>query len=159
MNPLHCASRFSPKWAPRPTNRFGHVWLRATLVFIVMAAAANSALARSPLVSVSVFPSSITNQGEEAIYTFTLSAPAPRKMSVKFVMLGSAWPNNYALVGNFHSGGIVIPAGETSATVTLHTLGGGPGPRIETAVLNLLNGQRYHLGAPDHAQLDIKNLP
>jgi hypothetical protein len=127
---------------------------------MVMAAAASSALARSPLVSVSVFPTSITNEGEEAIYTFTLSAPAPRKMSVNFVMLGSAWPNDYALVGNFHSGGVVIPAGQTSATVTLHTLGGGgPDPRIQTAVLNLLNGQRYHLGAPDHALLNIKNLP
>jgi hypothetical protein len=26
-------------------------------------------------------------------------------------------------------------------------------------ILNLLNGQRYHLGAPDHAQLHIHNLP
>jgi hypothetical protein len=110
-------------------------------------------------VSVSVWPPKITNEGEEAIYTFTLSSPAPRKMSINFVMTGTAGLNEYALVGNFNSGRVVIPAGQTSASIILHTFDDDPNPRIETAVLNLLNGQRYHLGSPDHAELRIENLP
>jgi hypothetical protein len=160
MKLLPPPNRFSPEPSAVRKNHFGqHLRLRAALVFMLIAAAASSAIAGSPRVSVSVFPGSITNEGQEATYTFTLSSPAPRKMSINFVMTGTAGFNEYALVGNFKSGRVVIPAGQMSASITLHTFDDDPNPVEETAILNLLNGQRYHLGAPDHAQLNIHNLP
>jgi hypothetical protein len=160
MNLPPLPQRFPPKLAALPKNHFGqHARLRAALLFMVFAAVTSSALAKSPLVSVSVFPTTITNEGQDATFTFTLSSPAPRKISVNFVLTATPGFDDFVLVGNFNSGRVVIPAGQTSASITLHTFVADFNPTIDTVVLNLVNGQRYHLGAPDHAQLHIHNLP
>ena len=153
-------NRFSPEPSAVPKNHFGQrVRLRAAFVFIVFVVATSSALAKGPLVSVSVFPTSITNEGQDATFTFTLSSPAQRKISVAFALTGTPGFDDFVLVGDFNSGRVVIPAGQMSASITLHTFVADFQPAMDTVILNLLNGQRYHLGAPDHAQLHIHNLP
>ena len=124
-------------------------------VFLLLAA--GNILAGSPLVSVSSSPFSITNENEEATYTLTLSAPAARNVGVTFVMTGTAIPGfDYVLLGVFNKfGQIVIPAGQSSATVTLHTLPDEGYPAREIATLNVLNGSRYHIGSPSHADVII----
>jgi hypothetical protein len=160
MNPLPPLRCFSPARNAFPKNHFGqHARLRAVFVFIVLVVATSSALAKSPLVSVSVFPTSITNEGQNATFTFTLSSPAQRKISVGFVLTGTPGFNDFVFVGDFNSGRVVIPAGQMSASITLHSFVADFQPPIDTVILNLVNGQRYHLGAPDHAQLHIHNLP
>jgi hypothetical protein len=129
---------------------------KISLCFLSLLAAGNL-FAGSPLVSVSASPFSITNENEEATYTLTLSAPATRNVSVAFFMTGSAVPGfDYILLGNFNkSGQVVIPAGQSSATVTLHTLPDEGYPAREIATLNVLNAARYHIGSPSRADVII----
>jgi hypothetical protein len=131
------------------------------LASFIAVSLAGSALAGSPLVSVSAPPGFITNDGQEAVYTLTLSAPASRNIGLNFVMTGSALQGfEYVLLGQFNkTGQIVIPAGQTSATVTLHTLSDDPTLFQEIATLNILNGTRYHIGFPNHASIRIRTAP
>ena len=122
---------------------------------------ASQLLGGSPLVSISSSGSPITNENQEATYTVNLSPPAPRNIGVAFVMTGSAVQGfDYILLGNFNkSGQILIPAGQASVTVTLHTVPDEGFPAREIATLNLLNGARYHLGSPRHADIVIQPQP
>jgi hypothetical protein len=119
--------------------------------------AAGHLFAGSPLVSVSASPFPITNENEEATYTLTLSAPSSRNVGVAFVMSGTAIQGfDYVLIGNFNrSGQVLIPAGQTSATVTLHTLPDDGFPAREIATFNVINAARYHIGSPSHANVII----
>lgn len=131
------------------------------LICILGLLVASNGLAGSPLVSVSSSPSPITNENEEATYTLNLSAPAPRNIGVAFVMTGSAVQGfDYVLIGAFNkSGQVVIPAGQLSATVTLHTLADDGYPAQEIATFNVINGARYHIGSPGHANIVIRPQP
>ena len=142
---------------PTPTKRQTAIALACFLVLTL----AQSALAGSPRVSVSAPSGFITNESQEATYTLTLSAPSPRPMGVNFVMTGSAVQGfDYILLGTFsNTGQVVIPAGQTSATVTLHTLPDDGYPFQEIATLNILNGSRYHIGSPNHASIFIRPQP
>ncbi len=125
-------------------------------------ALATSSFAGGPSISVTVAPQTVTNEGEEATLTFTLSAPASRKIAMSFFLSGGAsLGSDYVLIGNFNkSGQLIIPAGQTSVTVTLYTLvediedGGG----IELAALDILDGPRYRVGSPSQAIVHIHNL-
>ncbi len=122
------------------------------------------ALGGTPTITVSAFPTTITNEGEEATFTLTISPPSSRQLAVSFMMGGSAAQNSdYVLIGNFNkSGQLIIPSGQSSTTVTLHSLleeGGDDGPNSsETAVFNLLKGKRYQVGTPNSATVTIQNL-
>lgn len=133
----------------------------ARLIPIFSFLVASQLLAGPPLASVSSSGSPITNESQEATYTVNLSAAASRNVGVAFVMTGSALPGfDYVLLGNFNkSGQILIPAGQTSATVTLHTLPDEGFPAREIATLNILNGSRYHIGSPRHADIVIHPQP
>jgi hypothetical protein len=122
---------------------------------------ATSAIAGSPRVSVTAPSSFITNESQEAVYTLTLSAPSSQNVAVTFVMTGSAIQGfDYLLIGNFsNTGQVVIPAGQTSATVTLHTIPDDGNPFQEIATFNVLNGRRYHIGFPNHASIRIRPQP
>jgi hypothetical protein len=131
------------------------------LVSFIAVSLAGSALAGSPRVSVSAPPGFITNESQEAVYTLTLSAPASRNIGVNFVMTGSALQGfDYILLGTFNNTGqVVIPAGHTSATITLHTISDDGNPFQEIAIFNILNGTRYHIGFPNHASIRIRPQP
>jgi hypothetical protein len=116
-----------------------------------------------PLVSVSVSPSVVDREAlQPAQFTVHLSAPAGRDIGVAFYMSGNArFGFDYTLSGNFsNSGQIVIPAGQTSATVTLH-------PRTldarflrENAMMTLvhdtLSVHTYRLGSPTRANVILE---
>jgi len=116
-----------------------------------------------PLVSVSVSPSAVDREIlQPAQFTIHLSAPASRDIGVVFYMSGNArFGFDYTLSGNFsNSGQIIIPAGHTSATVTLH-------PRTldarflrENALMNLvhdtLSVHTYRLGSPARANVILE---
>lgn len=131
------------------------------ICFLLAISLAGHAFAGSPLVSVSAPPGYITNESQDSVYTLTLSAPASRNIAVNFVMTGSAVQGfEYTLIGPFnHTGQIVIPAGQSSAIVTLHTLPDDPTQFQEIATLNILNGTRYHIGSPNHASIRIRTQP
>jgi hypothetical protein len=131
------------------------------LICFLTVSLAGGALAGSPLVSVSALPGLITNEGQEAVYTLSLSAPSSRNIGVNFVMTGNALDGyQYILFGRFNNTGqVVIPAGQTSATITLHTFSVDPPLFQLTAILNILNGTRYHIGFPNSATVRIRGLP
>jgi hypothetical protein len=112
-----------------------------------------------PAISVSVFPSTITNEGEDATYTLTLSSPATRRIAVNFTMLGTAtFGRDYVLTGNFNSGRVLIPVGESSVTVVLHSFDDDMFVPQESAIFTILGGNRYKVGSPNHAKVEINNL-
>ncbi len=112
-----------------------------------------------PTITVSVSPSTVSNVGEDAVYTLALSTPTSKKIQVNFLIRGTATPgSDYFLLGNFNQfGQIVIPTGQSSATVTLHTQDDDGGRRSETATFNLLGGDAYHVGRPASATVTILN--
>ena len=116
-----------------------------------------------PLVSLTVSPSVIDREAlQPAQFTLSLSAPASRDIGVVFFMSGTArFGFDYTLSGNFSNGGmIVIPAGQTSATVTLHPRLLDARFRRENAMMNLvhdtLSVHTYRLGAPTRANVILE---
>lgn len=119
--------------------------------------------AAPPLVSVNVAPSVVNRElMQPGQFTINLSAPAPRDIGIVFYMSGNArFGFDYTLSGNFsRSGAIIVPAGQTSVTVTLN-------PRIldarfvqENAVMNLvhdtLSVHTYRLGSPTRASVILE---
>jgi len=142
------------------SHRFGfvlHHTARAAFILLLLLLA-NRASAGTPIVNVSVSPSPITSAYDNAVFTVTLSEPTPRGISIAYFMSGGARSgSDYVLIGNFDQRGhIVIPAGQTSGMVTLHTLFKDPSlPQLQ-ATLNLLHGAHYRLGSPKRAQVDIE---
>ena len=132
--------------------------LARALCMVLLLSVIGHLSAATPVVSVAVSESPITSAYENAVFTVTLSEPAPRAIGVAFFMSGGAMSgSDYLLFGNFDGRGhIVIPAGETSAAVTLHTLFKDPSQPQLQATLNLLHGGHYRLGSPRHAQLLIE---
>jgi hypothetical protein len=119
------------------------------------------ASARAQSVSVSVSPSTITNEGDESSVTLTVSPPASRPINVNLVLTGTAaLGSDFVLIGNFNrSHQVVIPAGQPTATVTLHSIYDDDGAFNEFVVFNVIGGKRYRVGSPSHAQVTIENKP
>jgi hypothetical protein len=128
------------------------------LALFATAVITTNAWAGGPTISMSVFPAMITNEGQDAAFTLNLSSPTSRKIAVHFVMTGLADFSDYALIGNINFGRVVIPAGQSSATVVLHTLNGQRGPTVATAIFNIFGGDHYRVGHPSNATLKIQNL-
>ena len=129
------------------------------LLGVAMFATALSVHAQS--VSVTASPTTITNDGEETTITLSLSAPASHNIALNFAMTGTATlGSDYVLVGDFNkSAQVVIPVGQSSSMITLHSLFDDDGTRKETAIFNILGGERYRVGFPSRAQVTIENEP
>ena len=131
--------------------------MKTFLISILMAATAATCLA-GPTITVSAAPTAITNSGGEATFTLTLSSPASKKIAVNFGMSGTATEGeDYLLTNNFNQfGQIVIPAGQSSAQVTLHAYDDDQHNVIsETATFNLLGGSGYRVGRPNRATVTL----
>lgn len=131
------------------------------LISILAVVAATTSFASGPSISVSVAPDQITNEGEEAVFTFTLSSPSSRTLFFNLALGGTAVPGrDYSLIGNFNKNDqLVIMPGQTIGTLTLHTFVDEPEGRAqESAIVFLLHGKRYSVGSPDHAKVAIENL-
>ena len=144
--------------APLKSTFFNPIRYSARVAAIVASLLFAGHLSATPEVSVVVSPSPITSAFEDAVFTVTLSAPTPRGAAIAFFMSGAAKAaSDYVLLGNFDGKGrILIPAGETSATVTLHTLFRDPSLPLLDATMNLGHGSHYRLGSPRRAQLLIE---
>ena len=131
-----------------------------TLVCIQTFVSVASASAQS--ISVSAAPSMITNAGDDSTITLTISPPSSKNLSVNFALSGTAaYGADYALTGQFNrSGQVFIPAGQTSATLTLHSFYDDDRPTTEeTVIFRLLSGRKYRVGSPSRTTITIENVP
>ena len=106
----------------------------------------------SPAVSVSASTGSVRSRGT-AVFTITASAPPTTSITVKYAMGGNAiFGKQYSLNGT--SGQVTIPAGASSANVTLSVLRIGKGGK--TATMTLTSGAGYTLSGSTSASLFMK---
>ena len=113
----------------------------------------NPALVPSPMLSVTVAPSRVRSR-RRATYTVSTSIVSPTSaITVNYVMSGSAiLGKNYSLSGP--SGQVTIPAGASSADVTLTVLITPRRPR--TAIMTLTPGAGYTLSGLSSASVSIR---
>src|SRR6267143_1341589 len=91
----------------------------------------------------------------------SVSPPPSRNIAVNLIMTGTAaLGGDYVLIGDFNRAGqVIIPAGQSTSTITLHSLYDDDGRFNETAIANIVGGRRYRVGSPSHAQVTIENKP
>jgi hypothetical protein len=132
-----------------------------SLALVSLAMIATASLASAQTIHVSASPTTITNQGDESTITLTVSPPSFKNLKINFVMTGTAGlGSDYALIGDFSKAAqVLIPAGQSTATVTLHAFGDDDAFPKETAVFNLLGGSGYRVGSPSQVQITIRNAP
>ncbi len=111
--------------------------------------------AQTPTISVSVSPTRIL-EGADATFTVSSSAVVSQSVTVGYVMRGTARPGtDYTLGGT--GGRVTIPAGQRSATVSLHANTDRTRERSETAIMALSSGTGYKLSTITKATLTIQN--
>jgi hypothetical protein len=133
----------------------------STILFFCIAALIAVSSAGAQTISVSASPSVITNAGEESTITLTISPPSSVVLSVQFFLTGTAgYGHDYVLTGEFNRAGqIIVPRGQSTVTVTLHSFYDDDRPGTEeTAIFNLHSGRRYSVGSPSRAQVTIENI-
>jgi hypothetical protein len=97
----------------------------------------------TPTITVSVSPSSVV-EGNDATFTFSSSAVVSHPITVSYSMRGTALNGtDYTLSGM--PGQVILTAGQTSATVTLHSIADHVKERNETAILVPNSGAGYKL--------------
>ena len=123
------------------------------LLSVFVTLSATSSFAGS--ITVTVSPTRITDQGEEAIFNIHVT-PAPLgRRAIPFVMAGTAIQGrDYALFGSLSRGQIVIEPGVTDTPITLHSFDGeGYFRRFATLLLFGSHNPR------NHATVRIENVP
>jgi len=104
-------------------------------------------------VNVSVNPTEIS-EGDAAIYTVTASSTVTRSITVVYAMSGTATNGtDYTLSGTPNH--VTIPAGQSSAAVTLTSVLDQVTEGTETAIMTLQRGRGYKLGRNNEATLSI----
>jgi len=104
-------------------------------------------------VNVSVNPTEIS-EGEIATYTVTASSTVTRSITVDYAMSGTATNGtDYTLSGRPNQ--VRIPAGQSSAVVTLTSQLDQVTEGTETAIMTLQRGRGYKLGRNKEATLSI----
>jgi hypothetical protein len=108
-----------------------------------------------PTVSVSASPSSIAEVGGSGNFVVTLSGAAASNITVAYTVSGSASSGtDYQAL----SGSVVVPAGQTTANITVTPLDDGDGDEIgstPTITVMLQSGSGYHVGSPNNATMTI----
>ena len=147
-------------------NFRGNASRQFTLAIVLIGVLTSTALAR-PSISVSVSPSRITNQGDDAVLTLTASSPPTRRLRVNFFVTGTAiYGLDYQIVDPNQTPAIirtvpqiVFPAGQSSVDVFIHTLVHDTGPHlVDTVQFFIERGRRYRVGNPDQVRVKIENL-
>lgn len=112
-------------------------------------------------ISVSASPSMITNQAEDSTITLTISPPSTRQLTVNVALTGTALNgSDFVVLGSFtRRGQVIIPAGQATQTLTLHSLYDDDGRFSEFVVFNVIGGKHYRIGSPSHARVTIENVP
>jgi hypothetical protein len=119
------------------------------------------------IVGVSVSPGTIDeNQHPQATFTISTSQPVSQDVTVHYAMSGTAdIPVDYVLINgnngnNGKHGHVIITAGHSSASVTLHSFeekDDHSEPRSETAKMTLVNGTGYTVGSNNSATVTIRD--
>jgi hypothetical protein len=110
------------------------------------------------MVTVSASPAQI-HEGSTGTYTVSASSAQSQPLTVFYKMSGTAGTKggDYALSGT--KGQVTIPAGQSSATVTLTSFQdpdeGTEPQKGETAIMTLQGGTNYALGTPSSATVTI----
>jgi hypothetical protein len=106
---------------------------------------------------VSASPTTV-NEGDNATFTFSAS-PVPSQSVTVFYSIGgkATFGTDYTLSGT--PGQVVIPAGQSSATVTLHALTDAMAEGNENAKMKLSKGAGYKRISPKKAIITIINVP
>src|SRR6185436_7400847 len=116
-----------------------------------------------PDVTVAVSPSSVLEDGApNLVYTFTREGSTAAPLTVNFSVGGTATFNtDYTQTGaatfNASSGTVTIPAGSSTATVTLDPTADTTVESNETAILTVTSGASYDVGVPAAASGTITN--
>ena len=102
--------------------------------------------------------SSQIHEGDTATYTVSIATAPSKPLVVHYKMSGTASRGeDYNLSGTF--GQVTIPAGQTSATVTLTSLqdsdNGTTNEKAETAIMTLQPGPGYFSGGSSSATITI----
>ena len=110
--------------------------------------------AQLPTITVTASPGTV-NAGNDASFVISTSqVDSTRPTTVRYTMLGNAaLGSDYSLNGN--GGEIDIPAGTSSARVSLHSFNAPVGRRGKRATLQLLPGTSYRLTIPKKATITI----
>jgi len=107
-------------------------------------------------ITISASPIQI-HEGASATYTVSASAAPSQPLTVLYSRSGTASStSDYTLSGTL--GKVTIPAGQTSASFTLHALSDtdeATEPASETAIMTLQPGTGYALGTPSTATVTI----
>ncbi|MCD0278310.1 putative Ig domain-containing protein [Xanthomonas melonis] len=108
-----------------------------------------------PVASIGVSPASVSEDGAtNLVYTVNLSQAPVSPVSIGFSVGGTATSGtDYAAV----SSPLVIPAGQTSGTITINPTADSTAEPDETVVLTLAAGSGYSIGSPASAIGTILN--
>ena len=108
-----------------------------------------------PSITVSVSPAAVAEDGApNLIYTFTLNQAAFSAISVNYTIGGTAANGtDYATIAS----PLVIPAGNTTGTVTVNPTADATIEADETVTLTLAAGTGYNVGVPNSATGTILN--
>jgi hypothetical protein len=97
-------------------------------------------------------------EGADAVFTFSSSIVLSQSLTVGYTMGGRAQAgSDYTLSGT--SGSVTIGAGQSSVTMTLHSIADHVSERNETVALSLTNGTGYRIPKRAKAALTIMNGP
>src|SRR5262249_36103664 len=112
----------------------------------------------TPTMRVSVSPTSVT-EGSDVTFTVSASSTVSQPVTVSYLMHGTAINGtDYNLTGT--AGQVTIPAGQSFATITLHSIADHVFEKSETAVMALSSGSGYKLPKRGtKASLTILNGP
>jgi Ca2+-binding RTX toxin-like protein len=116
-----------------------------------------------PDVTVAVSPASVLEDGSDnLVYTFTREGVTTSPLTVNFSVGGTAtFSTDYTQTGaatfSASSGTVTIPAGSSTATVTLDPTADTTVESNETAILTVTSGASYDVGIPAAATGTITN--
>jgi hypothetical protein len=108
-------------------------------------------------VNLSVTPTQV-NEGQTATYTVTASSTVSQSITVGYAMSGTASNGtDYRLSGTANQ--VTIPAGQSSAAVTLKSKADHVTEGTETAIMTLQPGSGYKVGRNNQATVSILDSP
>ena len=111
----------------------------------------------TPTISVSASPTQVV-EGNSATYTISASPKAWQSITIRYSMSGNATlGSDYTLSGT--TGQMTIPAGQSSATVTLSAVKDSLKEKKETATMTLQSGTGYKLSRTNKATVSILDGP
>ena len=112
----------------------------------------------TPIMNISVAPAQI-NEGDDAVFVVSSSVPAAHDINVKYTLVKGTGVTTGDYVFSSTVGHFTIPAGQTSAAITLHAVRDTIAEGNESVSLKLVNGTVFKLGPQKKATVVIVNVP